>query len=113
MLNRQHRFLYVLCLLAALPLGCASSRSSYRPIAAAEPSLDGVAGNPAVVADVPAARPITFADRHPLFSKPREYYERVGDNKLARTAAATFIGVPAGIVGEMRQIVIGNPAPHY
>ena len=59
-------------------------------------------------------RPVTWVDRHPLFSKPREYYEKTDNNGLVKTAAATVIGVPAGIVGEIKQIVTGTPAvPTY
>ncbi|HEU5115936.1 MAG TPA: hypothetical protein VFT74_04600 [Isosphaeraceae bacterium] len=83
----------------------------HRSLASAEPAY--VAGDPAIVADVPAARPVTFVDRHPLFYKPRDYYETSGQNGLVKAGAATFIGIPAGILGEMRQIVIGQPAAHY
>lgn len=55
-----------------------------------------------------------FAARHPLFSKPREYWETSGNNKVVKAAAATFIGVPAGFVGEVKQIIVGAPpAPSY
>ncbi|GAC1327240.1 MAG: hypothetical protein NVSMB14_18130 [Isosphaeraceae bacterium] len=53
---------------------------------------------------------MSFVDRHPLFYKPREYYDTSGTNTLRRTAAATFLGIPAGIYGELRQIVRGRPA---
>ena len=52
----------------------------------------------------------TFVDRHPLFYKPREYYESTSSNKAAKTAAAAVMGVPAGIYGELKQIVVGAPA---
>jgi hypothetical protein len=52
---------------------------------------------------------VSFADRHPLFSKPRQYWETSGDNKVVKAAAATFIGVPAGFVGEVKQIFVGTP----
>jgi len=90
--------------------GCASRRSSYRPIAVNEPPIEG---DPAAVAAAPSPRTVTWADRHPLLTKPREYYDTSGDNKLVKTAAATFIGIPAGFLGEMRQIVTGQPAPRY
>jgi hypothetical protein len=54
-------------------------------------------------------RTVGFVDRHPLFSKPREYWESSGDRKIVKAAAATFIGVPAGFVGEFRQIIVGAP----
>ena len=53
---------------------------------------------------------MTFVDRHPLLSKPRDYYESSGDNKFVKSMAAGVIGVPAGIVGELKQIVVGKPA---
>jgi hypothetical protein len=52
-------------------------------------------------------RPLSFIDRHPLLSKPREYYEDTDYNPIVKTAAAVVIGVPAGIVGEVRQMVAG------
>jgi hypothetical protein len=59
------------------------------------------------------ARPastLTWVDRHPLFSKPRDYYDNSGTNKVVKTAAAAVIGVPAGIFGELKQIVVGAPS---
>ena len=53
-------------------------------------------------------------DRHPLLSKPRDYWESSGDNKVVKAAAATFVGVPAGIYGEVKQIFVGvPPEPKY
>jgi hypothetical protein len=52
----------------------------------------------------------SWVDRHPLLYKPRDYYETSGDNKIVKTAAATVIGIPAGVVGELRQIVTGAPS---
>lgn len=109
----QRARILVLIAIAMLLAGCTSARSSYRPIAAAEPPLDALGGDPTLIAEVPAARPVTIVDRHPLLYKPREYYENSGDNKLTKTAAAALIGVPAGIIGEFRQIIVGQPAPRY
>jgi hypothetical protein len=101
-------------LIAALALtGCQSSRSS-RKVAMPEPPLEGagvVASNDGqAVASLPPERPASFADRHPLFYKPRDYYDTTTGNRLSKTAAAAVIGVPAGIVGELRQIVAGRPS---
>jgi hypothetical protein len=68
-------------------------------------SADPIAGDPALS----DPRSITFADRHPMLRKPREYYESAGPNPVGKVAAATFIGIPAGILGEVRQIVVGCP----
>jgi hypothetical protein len=99
--------------LASAP-GCQSGAP--RRVASAEPGLSPPAepGATVVEAHPPSAPTVTWVDRHPLFSKPRDYYESSGNNKVVKTAAATVIGIPAGIVGELRQIVVGAPtAPAY
>jgi hypothetical protein len=73
-------------------------------------SVEGVNG--ASVDGGPAATPaktVSVVDRHPLFSKPRDYWETSGDNKVVKAAAATFVGVPVGIFGEVKQIIVGAP----
>lgn len=100
-----------LAVMAAMVLpGCQSS-SGRRMIASREPALAPTpdAGG-STVASAPPARTVTFVDRHPIFSKPRDYYENSGDNKVVKATAATVIGIPAGIFGELRQIVVGAPA---
>jgi hypothetical protein len=101
--------------------GCQSGPSN-RTLASAEPALTPsvvsgtvVSEKPSVVASEGATvRNVTFVDRHPLFSRPRDYYESSGNNKVVKTAAAVVVGVPAGIVGELKQIVVGTPAtPNY
>jgi hypothetical protein len=101
----------VVALVATLAAsGC--SAPSKRTLASTEPGLSTVPGDSGVVvADrgkpVPAGD--TFVDRHPLFYKPRQYYESTGNNKVTKTAAAAVLGVPAGIYGELKQIVVGTP----
>ncbi len=98
-------------LMALLSAGCAHNRAGgglARARTPAEPLYD----DPAVMAEAaPAPNPpaVAIVDRHPLLSKPREYYENSGENKLVKVGAATVIGIPAGILGEMRQIVVGQP----
>jgi hypothetical protein len=102
-------------LAAVLITGCQGSVPKRRPggLAANEPALEGGpgAGSGTAVVEAPPARgrAYTFVDRHPLFFKPREYYESSGDNVIVKGAAATLVGVPVGLVGEMRQIVVGRP----
>ena len=95
---------------AAAP-GC--STPSRRTLASTEPGLSATPGDSGVVV-ADRAKPVpagdTIVDRHPLFSKPRQYYENTGSNKLTKTAAAAVLGVPAGIYGELKQIVVGAPA---
>jgi hypothetical protein len=75
-----------------------------------EPSLSGtVDGDGTRVAAAPT-RTVTFVDRHPLFSKPRDYWDTSGNNKVVKAAAATFVGVPVGFYGEVKQIIVGTPA---
>lgn len=102
----------LVCTLAASgPLaGCQSAGP--RKVASAEPGLTVPIEPGASVAEGPArpASTLTWVDRHPLFSKPRDYYDSSGTNKVVKTAAAAVIGVPAGIFGELKQIVIGAPS---
>ena len=75
-----------------------------------EPGLSNTIEPSKAVAESAPTRAVTFIDRHPLFWKPRDYYEGSGSNPVVKTATATVIGIPAGIVGELRQIVSGVPA---
>ena len=62
----------------------------------------------------PRAKTVTWVDRHPLFSKPRDYWDTSGDNKVVKAAAATFVGVPVGMYGEVKQIiVVRRQEPRY
>lgn len=99
-------------LLAALALpGCQGMGATRAPrgVALNEPGLDPIPGAPAAVVEATPPRDVTWVDRHPLFSRPRDYYEGTGTNKVTKTAAATLIGIPAGLYGEVRQIVVGRP----
>ncbi|MFI5459161.1 MAG: hypothetical protein ACHRXM_27345 [Isosphaerales bacterium] len=83
-----------------------------------EPSLSGAVDRDAAVADGAAtatpAKTVSWVDRHPMFSKPRDYWETSGENKVVKAAAATFVGVPVGLYGEVKQIIVGTPTePRY
>jgi hypothetical protein len=89
--------------------GCQSYQAR-RPVVTTDPPLAQSDG----AVDEPAPRAVAFSDRHPLLYKPREYWETSGNNTIVKAAAATFVGVPAGILGEMRQIIVGAPPqPRY
>jgi hypothetical protein len=99
---------------AGLIAGCQSAGSK-RPSTVVSPApavgdasgADGLSSEKTIsTAPVSSVR---FADRHPLFTKPRQYWETSGDNKIVKAAAATFLGVPAGFVGEDKQIFVGVP----
>src|SRR6185437_391481 len=87
--------------------GCHSGPPS-RPVASAEPGLTTPESGTAVAAD-PPPRTLTWVDRHPLLYKPRDYYESAGSNTIVKVGAATIVGIPAGVFGELRQIVVGAP----
>jgi hypothetical protein len=96
-------------------VGCKSQYSVQRPVATTEPPLI-VSGSdePSVAASSPSVSvspPVTVVKRRPIVEQPQYYYESTNGNKLAKTAAATFIGVPAGVVGEVRQLFMGPPPP--
>lgn len=98
----------VLSAIALSALGCHNgSRRSSAPEPALSGALDQNTSGPIV--DSAPSKTVTYVDRHPMFSKPREYWDNSGDNKVVKAAAATFIGVPVGIYGEMKQIVVGAP----
>ncbi len=86
---------------------------SKRTLASSEPSLSAASTGESNVSIIDRAKPApgstAFADRHPLFSKPRQYYENTNRGKVSKTAAATLIGVPAGLFGEFKQMVAGTP----
>ena len=102
-------------LVATLLSGCqGSGRGMLRRSAAKEPALmapDGV-----IVVAEPAPKAAGWAARHPVLTRPREYYEESGGstggmNKVVATGRAAFIGVPSGIAAEIKQMVTGVPAP--
>jgi hypothetical protein len=114
----MRRILRMVCLLlGGLMLagltGCQSGASSQRRIAAKpEPGLAmaGESGSGVLVERAPPPPPQeSFVNRHPLLSKPREYYDSSGNNTLVKVAGATIVGIPVGIFGELRQIVVGQP----
>ena len=90
--------------------GCAGGGPGRR-VVAAEPGAALPGEEDTVVVGPPSqAKGVAFVDRHPLLSKPRDYYESSGNNKFVKSMAAGVIGVPAGVVGELKQIVVGRPA---
>jgi hypothetical protein len=101
----------ILGLTALTMTGCHAGQSK-RSIASSEPMLSPTAegGTPIVVEGTPA-RTVSYVDRHPLLAKPREYYEgSTSNNVIGRSARAVVVGVPVGIYGELKQIVVGTPA---
>jgi len=111
MWRRQRLALVVFGGMALLGIvGCKSATPSKRAMTANEPPLT-VPGEPqpGAVADKPASGSTAFVDRHPLLYKPKQMYDKSGDNKVVKVAGATLVGVPMGILGELRQIVVGRP----
>ena len=74
-----------------------------------EPGV-AVYDSPTTTASASPARTVSVVDRHPLLRKPKQYYDNTNSNKAVKTAAAAVVGVPAGIVGEIKQIVVGTPS---
>lgn len=103
-MNTHRLILPTLLMVVILPFSGCNSPNKRGSIAMTEPGLDEVVGP-----NVASARPVTVVDRHPLFSKPRDWYEQTNSNKLVKSAAAVVIGIPAGALGEAKQIVVGSP----
>lgn len=104
---------------AGMLSGC---RSAPRRTASAEPGMTVAAptlGAPIEpdgtdVSTAPAGTGVAWYDRHPLFAKPRHYYDSTQSNKAVKLGVATVVGVPAGVFGELKQIVSGaSTAPKY
>ncbi len=106
---RGHRWLGALGLSVLILTGTGCQGSGSRRASAPEPGLSGALDSNGSVAETTPAKTVTYVDRHPILSKPRDYWESAGDNKIVKAGAATFIGVPSGIYNEMKQIVVGAP----
>jgi hypothetical protein len=112
-------FMGLLMLVVGLASGCQTDRPkrtatviSPAPTVGDASQTEGATGEKTI--SMAPASTVSFADRHPLFTKPRQYWDTSGDNKIVKAAAATFIGVPAGFVGEVKQIFVGMPPePKY
>jgi len=102
----------VVTVAAGLSCGCQSAGPK-RTVISAEPGLTSSSEPEKATAngtiEGTPVKTVGFSDRHPLFTKPREYWDTSGDNRIVKAAAATFIGVPVGFVGEVRQIIVGAP----
>jgi hypothetical protein len=108
---REVRWMVLLLLATSAGSGCKGHhRRKYAAYPEPGPCAGPVEGGTPVMDGPTMLRPLSFIDRHPLLSKPREFYEDTDYNPIVKTAAAVVIGVPAGIVGEVRQIVAG-PRP--
>jgi hypothetical protein len=109
---RGHLWMKVVGVLAiaATIAGCQGTNSRR---VAPEPGLSGTIDPNGTVAEASPPKSVSYVDRHPLLSTPREYWESSGDNKIVKTAAATFVGVPVGFYKEMKQIVVGTPPDRH
>lgn len=107
-MSTRKRWILLVVLLAFSATGCHRKQFVRNQSISMNPPL--VSTNP-MMSDpmMGAPRGVTFVDRHPMLRKPVEYYESSGPSSVRKVAAATFIGVPAGLLGEMRQIVVGCP----
>jgi hypothetical protein len=111
-MKRRRAELGIVLALAGLA-GCQSGASGSRRTALKpkEPEL-AMAGEaePGVIVEKPPPAPPAFVERHPLLYKPREVYNSAGSNKIVKVAGATIVGIPMGIAGELKQIVVGAPS---
>jgi hypothetical protein len=111
-MKRRRAEIWRVLALAGL-VGCQSGSTGSRRsvLKPKEPGL-AMAGEaePGVIVEKPPPAAPAFVERHPLFYKPREIYNNSGKNKIVKVAGATIVGVPMGIAGELKQIVVGAPA---
>ncbi|WP_337173783.1 hypothetical protein [Paludisphaera sp.] len=106
------RKVFAILTLATLALAASGCHGAGRRRASVveDPAIAGLDAEDKAFLAAPADRGVTVVDRHPILYTPREYWDNAGDNRLVKAAAATFVGVPVGIVGEVRQIIVGRPA---
>lgn len=112
-MRRTYWAAIVLASALSLP-GCHSAHSpkavTTEPPLAPMADADGTT----IATTPPTTKSVTFVDRHPMLYKPRDYWDGAGENKVVKATAATVVGIPAGIVGELKQIVVGRPVePKY
>lgn len=108
--SRWTSFVRYSLVILAFTAGCAKNKSF--SVANNRPIIEGASpmgGDPStgIVVQKPAGN--RFVDRHPLFYKPGEYYTTTDGNVVVRGARATFVGIPAGFVGEFKQAFRGVP----
>ena len=106
-IQRTFQIATAICL-TVYSAGCAKNKNlvvDNRPIIEGASSVSGSGST--VVVNKPVGS--KFIDRHPIFYTPGEYYSTSDGNMVVRGARATFIGVPAGFVGEFKQAFKGVP----
>jgi hypothetical protein len=105
----RERFLLIAGALAlAFVCGGCALHKKQRAIVMSDPVIiEGTAE--ALPGAPPAIRKATFVDRHPLLARPRDVYHNTSHGPIIKTTAATFVGVPAGVIHEVKQIVCGIP----
>ena len=104
---------WIVLLLLAVPFsnGCKGHhKRRYAVYPEPAPCATPVEGGVPIAEGPTMLKSLSFVDRHPLFSKPRDYFESSGNNKVVKSAAAVVVGIPAGVFGELKQIVVGAPA---
>jgi hypothetical protein len=109
-MRRTRGALILLTGLALAVTGCSWKKHKRPEITTAPIPLEGTVIDGTTVVDAaPAKHQYNFFHNHPLFYKPANFYHELGHGPLTGTAAAIFLGIPAGIVCEATQIVVGHP----
>ncbi len=105
---RRNILLAGMLVVVATSTGCHKHKNQMRGTA-----LDSVVSSPqfesmAMDGCAPTGK-TACVDRHPMLYKPRDVFNNVDHGPIMKTAAATFVGVPAGIAGEVGQVFHGCP----
>lgn len=111
-LQRKARTWMSVTIATAALAGC----HGYGPkrVAVAEPGLTGPVEAGTAVVDGGTVGRLTWFERHPLFARPAEIYHTTPHGVIVKTAAAAVVGIPVGVVHEIKQIVVGAPPDtHY
>ncbi|MBI1322329.1 hypothetical protein GC170_03950 [bacterium] len=108
--SRQRRVLLMVVTASLVAVsGCARHRNKSVMVSNSQPVIAGASSvDQAYSVDKPVVG-TRFVDRHPMFYKPGEYYTTTDGNAIVRGAKATFVGIPAGVFGEVKQAFRGVP----
>ena len=101
--------IFGLALLSMSAVGCA--HKVHRSYAVSESAIDLGTGTSGPITHATAKK--IWVNSHPLLYKPGMVFHNTGHGPITKTSAAVFLGVPAGVIGEVKQIVAGIPRPVY
>ena len=110
---RGHRWLAVVVVMVVLATAGCQGTGSRRTASAPEPALSGALDSGGTLAETRPAKTVTVVDRHPLFSKPREYWDLRATTRSSRRPRQPSSACPSVYSAEVEanrcRCAAGNP----